>query len=707
MRKTIICLLMLMNFSGIFAQVPGYISYQAVVRETSGKLVENKPVGIQISILQGGETGTVVYCETHAVTTNVNGVMTLLIGNGTVKQGTFASIDWATGIYFVKTEIDPAGGTSYSIIGTTQLLSVPYALYAKTSGSSIPGPQGPTGAIGPQGPSGSQGLQGPQGPAGASGPAGAIGATGLQGVPGPQGATGAIGPQGPTGPQGPQGPAGATGATGTQGPAGPQGATGATGPQGPAGLQGATGPQGPAGPQGATGATGPQGDSGLSTYQIWLNNGNSGSEVDFLAQYQSVKPDWDAAVGSAAEILNKPTLFTGNYYDLSDRPRGETTGDILYWDADSSEEGVWVSLPKGNFGSILSINSEGKPEWVNIVQLYSYVADVKYDTIYASAGSHGKISPAGKIMVARGGISQYTITPAAGYGIDSLYIDSIATDISGIDRTVPYSYTFDDIDTTRYIHAVFAQKEVTFNISYDGLSADEVSVFVGDTKIGNGSSHSFAVGGSISFSIEVASRTGLIVKYGTEDITKELIRNGYSHTINNVLENGTVTIDFIKNANTYAVGDLYPNASNPEGVVALVESGGTKGIILNLQETEAVWTTTSELALINANDEWNGANNTTVVAGNIDNYPAFKVARAYGAGWYLPASKELSTIVKNYQKIAPALSTAGGAPLYDIYWSSTEYDSDYVWGIYVGEEALDYFYKQGSYKVRAIKVFEE
>ncbi|WP_297868980.1 hypothetical protein [uncultured Flavobacterium sp.] len=247
-----------------FAQAPEKMSYQAVVRNTTNNLVTNQPVGMQISILQGSATGTAVYVETQTPTTNANGLVSLEIGGGTIVSGNMATINWANGPYFIKTETDPTGGSSYTITGTSQLLSAPYALYAKTSGSSTPGPQGPAG---PQGIQGEMGPQGPIGLTGATGPQGPIGLTGATGATGPQGPiglTGATGPQGPQGETGPQGPIGLTGATGPQGPAGPQGIQGETGPQGPIGLTGATGPQGPIGLTGPQGPAGPQGPIGLT-----------------------------------------------------------------------------------------------------------------------------------------------------------------------------------------------------------------------------------------------------------------------------------------------------------------------------------------------------------------------------------------------------------------------------------------------------------
>ena len=113
-----------------FAQAPEKMSYQAVIRGANNALVTNQQVGMQISILQGS---TAVYEETHTPTSNTNGLVSLEIGTGTVISGSFTAIDWSADTYFIKTETDPTGGTNYTITGTNQLLSVPFALYAKTS----------------------------------------------------------------------------------------------------------------------------------------------------------------------------------------------------------------------------------------------------------------------------------------------------------------------------------------------------------------------------------------------------------------------------------------------------------------------------------------------------------------------------------------------------------------------------------------------
>lgn len=133
MKKIITLLLALVTAGATFAQAPQKMSYQAIVRNAANTLVTNSSVGMRISILQGTATGSVVYQETQTATTNTNGLVTISIGNGTVVSGNFSTITWGNNLYFVKTETDPTGGTSYTITGTTQIMSVPYALDAKNA----------------------------------------------------------------------------------------------------------------------------------------------------------------------------------------------------------------------------------------------------------------------------------------------------------------------------------------------------------------------------------------------------------------------------------------------------------------------------------------------------------------------------------------------------------------------------------------------
>jgi hypothetical protein len=121
--------------ASLWAQAPQSFSYQAIIRGEKNTLIVNKPVGMKISLLQGSENGSTVYVETHMPTSNDNGLVSIAIGNGNKVSGDFTTIDWSKGPYFVKTETDPNGVTNYSLSSVSQLLSVPYALYA---GNALP-----------------------------------------------------------------------------------------------------------------------------------------------------------------------------------------------------------------------------------------------------------------------------------------------------------------------------------------------------------------------------------------------------------------------------------------------------------------------------------------------------------------------------------------------------------------------------------------
>lgn len=251
---------------GLAAQVPQYINYQAVVRNAAGTPVAGgTAVKFRFTILDGSATGTPVYTEvSNSLTSNPSGLVNTAIG----INSSLSSVTWGTGTKWLKVEADVNNTGSYTDMGTQQLVSVPFALYAANSPAGATGNTGPAGPTGPTG-AGTAGAAGPTGP---TGPAGAAGSNGLNGATGAVGSTGATGATGPTGvgatgftgPTGPSGSAG--GATGPTGPTGPTGANGsgggATGPTGPTGSAGAAGPAGPTGANGANGLNGTNGTNG-------------------------------------------------------------------------------------------------------------------------------------------------------------------------------------------------------------------------------------------------------------------------------------------------------------------------------------------------------------------------------------------------------------------------------------------------------------
>jgi len=160
MKKiSILILLFLASLSGAFAQIPQRINYQAIARDGAGNIIAGQSVSVRFSVLDGSAAGPSQYTETHTVSTNIFGLFSLPIGDGTPLSGSFQGITWATGSKYLKVEIDPAGGSSYIDLGASELISVPYAIWSENSNT--PGPPGSNGStwyIGAGAPAGATGV---------------------------------------------------------------------------------------------------------------------------------------------------------------------------------------------------------------------------------------------------------------------------------------------------------------------------------------------------------------------------------------------------------------------------------------------------------------------------------------------------------------------------------------------------------------------
>ncbi len=132
MKKQILLIAMgfFLSFGAVFAQAPNLFNYQGVARDASGQALANQAISLRLVIRQGSSTGTVLYTEDHAATTNAYGLYNVDVGDGTPVTNTFASINWENGDKYMQVRIDPNGGASYTDVGRTQLLSVPYSLSA-------------------------------------------------------------------------------------------------------------------------------------------------------------------------------------------------------------------------------------------------------------------------------------------------------------------------------------------------------------------------------------------------------------------------------------------------------------------------------------------------------------------------------------------------------------------------------------------------
>ncbi|HZV68231.1 MAG TPA: tail fiber domain-containing protein [Saprospiraceae bacterium] len=185
----------LLPIASLLSQTPQGLNYQAVARNSDGTIFQNRNIKIQFSITDG-EAGSLIYQENQSVATNQFGLFTVKIGNGNPTAGNFSTIPWSEIKAWLQVDMDAEGGNAFVSMGSSELLSVPYALYAA---SGNPGPQGPKGDTGETGPQGIQGQAGETGPQGPDGSEGEPGSQGPQGATGTTGATGATGPEGPPG----------------------------------------------------------------------------------------------------------------------------------------------------------------------------------------------------------------------------------------------------------------------------------------------------------------------------------------------------------------------------------------------------------------------------------------------------------------------------------------------------------------------------
>jgi len=216
MRQLYLLFLFLLTAGVVLAQTPIAFPYQGIAMDKNGTAIANQQIGVQISILLHTHDGTSVYEEHHYPTTTDKGHFNLAVGRGRAVKGSFRGIDWREQHFIaLGIDMDITDGRSFEFVGSTELLSVPYAFYAQTAGNLT----GPSGRPGPSGEAGPPGLPGING---------VVGEKGLMGLPGAQGRVGMTGPPPPTDcclpgpflpacPVGPAGPAGNPGVPGKSG----------------------------------------------------------------------------------------------------------------------------------------------------------------------------------------------------------------------------------------------------------------------------------------------------------------------------------------------------------------------------------------------------------------------------------------------------------------------------------------------------------
>ncbi len=376
MKKAIILLSLAFFAAGVFAQAPKKFNYQAVARSSSGNVLAEQPITVRLIIFQDEQA---VWQEEHSVVTNTHGQFSLQVGdpdalNGSGSAGTFSGIDWSNGIFEMGIEID--AGSGFVSLGTNELLSVPFALYAAGGTVGPEGPAGPQGETGPQGPQGIPGEQGLEGPAGQKGEKGDDGAQGSQGPIGPQG------PEGPQGETGPEGQKGDTGDTGLQGSPGPQGPKGEIGPDGSKGDKGDPGVPGPAGPQGPKGDAG----TGLTNRGYWIT-GSTYSPGDYVFDRSILSPDVNSMfiLESSVDYLSNvhPYLDLDYWIEFNapegpegpQGPKGDQ-GDPATDDQTLSLTGATLAIAGGNNVDLVSLVDDADNDPTNEIQDLAFVNGV-------------------------------------------------------------------------------------------------------------------------------------------------------------------------------------------------------------------------------------------------------------------------------------------------------------------------------------------
>ena len=362
MKKTYTILVLLLLTVNLWGQVPQQFSYQAVVRDENGQILKNEKISVRITLLKDSASGEIVYQEKHEPSTDANGLFSIQIGASKLNAGDFSKIDWSTGIYYVLSEIDLKGGSNYSIRGSSQLLSVPYALYA---GNSAKGEKGDKGDTGLPGNDGKSGLQGDKGDKGDAGLPGYDGKSGPQGDKGDKGDTGIAGNDGKQGPQGDKGDKGDTGLpgkdgqTGAQGDKGDKGDTGLPGNDGKTGAQGEKGDKGDTGVAGNDGQPGPQGEKGdKGDTGIPGNDGQTGAQGDKGDKGDTGLPGNDGKQGPQGEKGDKgDTGASGN--DGQTGPQGDK-GDKGDTGIAGNDGQTGLKGEKGDKGDVGPAGNDGK-----------------------------------------------------------------------------------------------------------------------------------------------------------------------------------------------------------------------------------------------------------------------------------------------------------------------------------------------------------
>ena len=743
MKTLLLTLLLLLAITAAWAQAPQRISYQSIIRDANNVVVASSAISVKISLLRGTATGPAVYVETHPITTNANGLVSLNIGEGTAITGSFAGIDWSNGPYLIQTATDPTGGTDYSIIGIAPLNSVPYALNA--ANASVATTLAGTLAIA-------------SGGTGATTATAARAALGLENVDNTSDANKPV-------------------STATQ-------TSLAAKVDKVTGKELSTNDYSTAEKAKLAAITGNNtGDQDLSSFatssqlatkvdkvngkELSTNDYSTVEKAKLTAITGSNTGDQVNIVGNAATAtkLQATVTINGIAFDGSSNitlpsaaagiPYTGATQAVDLGAYDLKVNGLTVGRGSGNKSSntasgvnALYANTSGSENTASGSRALSNNTIGNYNT---ATGSGVLVSNTeGSSNTASGRYALYKNTTGnynTATGYTALYSNTTGSYNTAIGPSALYKNTTGAANTATGYIALYNNTTGTDNTA-NGLEA----LYSNTTGLANLASGNYALysnttgnyntasGNSALFANTTGSNNTAIgngAGVGSAALTNATaIGNGAIVNASNTIQLGDAYVAKVITSGTLTAGTVtYPNAHNSTAGQALTTNalgvaswttphylgeafnggiifylykgsdGLEHGLIVALTESTAKWQTTG--TLVNADRTEDGAFNTNRMTGS----PAKDYIAGLGAGWYLPSIDELALLYENRYSAQKGLRGVGNTPLHTLlsnteyYWSSTDWTDSRAFYFNFFNGYVNYNFKTTTYYVRGVRAF--